>query len=72
MIATTSDQKRSVMKLLAEDDEGGAADKLKLDEKKESYWVDCRTSSPVDGKDMDQDDNGGDSEDELMDLPREL
>ena len=48
------------MKLLAEDDEG-AADKTKLDERKESYLVDCTTISPVDGKDMDKDDNGGDT-----------
>jgi hypothetical protein len=56
----------STMKSRPEDD--------KLDEGKASNLVDCKSSSPVDGNDLDEEHDGGDSEQdtELVDLPQKL
>ena len=60
-----------MMKSIAEDKEG--EEKKELDDGEGNHRVGCSSSSPVDGKDLEKEHDGSDSEDgELVDLPKEL
>ena len=57
------------MKSIAEDKEG--EEKKELDDGEGNHRVGYRRSSPVDGKDLEKEHDGSDSEDgELLDLPK--